>query len=625
MSEMAKTFTFVAIAAVSLMMAFVVTKDIDQFDMESLVGERLNEFEVDAPTSLKIVKFDNETAQAREFEVASNDGVWTIPSKQDYPADAAQQMAEAATCLIGREVLRVAAKDASQHQELGVVDPSSSSLDSKAEGVGTRVTMTDINDNTLTDMIIGKAVDDAEDQHYVRDIEQDVVFVVSLNSEKLSTRFEDWIEDDLLKLNPLDIRNVYIKDYSAEMQNVFNPGTGRIEMQVGWDRRGEIALSYDDTDSKWNADSLLEYNHEKKELVPYSLAEDEELNTQELTDLRNGLDDLLLVDVERKPEGLSADLKAGEGFLDNQEAIKNLVSRGFAPISLNPDSEAEILSSEGEIICTLKDGVEYVLRFGNLKVDSESQASEEEAEGGNSGIHRYLFVMARFNEDMLEKPTLEELPALPEDAAEESSEAPAEETEEAATEQPSEETTTDETQENAESADTESEEASAEESAEVDNAEEPQSSEADEEQPAKETSEDTAAEEVPSAENAAEETNETGEAEESNNEENEEAEEEQSKDLETIIAERISIEEENQRKLDEYQESIDTAKERVKELNERFGDWYYVISNDVYKKIHLSREQLIKKKDAEEEAPAAGATGLPAGGIPGLPGIPGGN
>ncbi|HID33565.1 MAG TPA: pyridoxal-phosphate dependent enzyme, partial [Anaerolineae bacterium] len=29
---------------------------------------------------------------------------------------------------------------------------------------------------------------------------------------------------------------------------------------------------------------------------------------------------------------------------------------------------------------------------------------------------------------------------------------------------------------------------------------------------------------------------------------------------------------------------------RVKELNERFADWYYIISDEVYRKIHLSRD-----------------------------------
>jgi hypothetical protein len=58
----------------------------------------------------------------------------------------------------------------------------------------------------------------------------------------------------------------------------------------------------------------------------------------------------------------------------------------------------------------------------------------------------------------------------------------------------------------------------------------------------------------------------------------------------------------------------------VKELNERFADWYYVISDNTYKKIHISRDELIKEKAKPADATGANPAvpGLPAG-IPGLP------
>ena len=40
------------------------------------------------------------------------------------------------------------------------------------------------------------------------------------------------------------------------------------------------------------------------------MAADEELNTAKLDDMKFALDDLKIVDVSRKPAGLSADLKA---------------------------------------------------------------------------------------------------------------------------------------------------------------------------------------------------------------------------------------------------------------------------------------------------------------------------
>ena len=42
------------------------------------------------------------------------------------------------------------------------------------------------------------------------------------------------------------------------------------------------------------------------------------------------------------------------------------------------------------------------------------------------------------------------------------------------------------------------------------------------------------------------------------------------------------------------------ANRKAKELNERFGDWYYIISEDVYKKIHLGRFDIIVEDETKE-------------------------
>ncbi len=57
------------------------------------------------------------------------------------------------------------------------------------------------------------------------------------------------------------------------------------------------------------------------------------------------------------------------------------------------------------------------------------------------------------------------------------------------------------------------------------------------------------------------------------------------------------MEKENKRKQDEYNDKLKKAQDRVKELNNRFSDWYYVISDAEYKKIHLSRADIVKQKE----------------------------
>ena len=73
-------------------------------------------------------------------------------------------------------------------------------------------------------------------------------------------------------------------------------------------------------------------------------------------------------------------------------------------------------------------------------------------------------------------------------------------------------------------------------------------------------------------------------------------------DEEDVYAEYERISKENQRKINEREEKIEKAEKKVRELNYRFADWYYVISEDVFKKIHLTRSDIIKLTDEAKES-----------------------
>ena len=71
--------------------------------------------------------------------------------------------------------------------------------------------------------------------------------------------------------------------------------------------------------------------------------------------------------------------------------------------------------------------------------------------------------------------------------------------------------------------------------------------------------------------------------------------------------ERDRITKENERKQKEYDDKVKKGKEKVKELSDRFSDWYYVVSDSTYHKIHLGRDEIVKKKTppAEDKKPDA--------------------
>jgi hypothetical protein len=624
MSENAKTVTFVVIGLLAIGLGLITRPRSAEVSEETLVGVDLTK-NFNSPEDakrLRIVRFNEDTATLSEFEVAEQDGLWSIPSKDGYPADAARQMAEAATSLMDRKILQVASKNAGDHEQFGVIDPLSPKLEPGQLGVGTRVTMKNADDKPLVDLIVGKAVRDAEGQRYVRESGRDVTYVIEIDPAKLSTNFEDWIEKDLLKLNGWDLKNVQVKDYSAELVPVMTQD-GRFTIQPTWDPRAEMTFDYNDADAKWAAASLKSFDPKQGEngdYVEFKLAEDEELNTETLNGLKTALDDLQIVDVVRKPKGLSENLKAGQDFVNNRDAMKELMSKGFTPAKVGGGAADDIISSDGEVIATMKNGAEYVLRFGNLTsaaggeaagaeaADPAKQASAASGEnkGDDHGVNRYLFVMARFNEAAVKQPELEKLPELPAGAA-----APAGESKDAGgtpANQPAEPPAPPADQAaQPEGTTPETPKADADKGAE--SGEKPADAAA---APAADKPADAAKTEEAAKSDAAKPEGAAPAADAPKNEE-----------IEKVMAERKRIEQENQKKNDEYQELVKKGKESVKDLNLRFGDWYFVVDDSVFKKIRLSRENVVKKKEAAKKEGEAATTPAPGGAIPGLPAIPG--
>ena len=79
--------------------------------------------------------------------------------------------------------------------------------------------------------------------------------------------------------------------------------------------------------------------------------------------------------------------------------------------------------------------------------------------------------------------------------------------------------------------------------------------------------------------------------------------------MQKAIELRRQVERENRRKQESYDEKVVDGKKRVEELNGRFADWYYIVSDEEFKKIHLDREAVIKAKAEPASNTAPGPTG----------------
>ena len=123
---------------------------------------------------------------------------------------------------------------------------------------------------------------------------------------------------------------------------------------------------------------------------------------------------------------MSANLKANKDFLQDAEARRDLLEHEFLPVPVG-DDQVEIVSNDGEAIVHMKDGVDYVLRFGGIagidsgsdedKAGDKAAKKSDTADGADKktdkgGLSRYIMVMAQYNPDTIAKPEMEKVPEI---------------------------------------------------------------------------------------------------------------------------------------------------------------------------------------------------------------------
>ena len=580
MDQAKKTLAFVVVAFLSVVLAVVVDwatrpKKISGF--EKVGQEFYPDFkDPNEATALRVVVYDENTATAKPFMVEFKDGAWRIPSHHNYPADAKDRLARTAASLIGIKREALATRRPSDYARFGVIDPLDESNPS-LKGRGHRITLFK-NGNVLVDFIIGKKVEGTKDEYYVRRADEREVYRAKLHLD-VSTKFADWVEPDLLRLNRYDLVKI------RESKPIIDPTTGRMTGEESFE------LVRKDASADWKLVGLDEQK--------------EELDKSKVTSLEFALDDLRLVGVRPKPqyEGkplLNADLTFNppEEIKDNPQLLQlvidrlrsDLAARGFV---LGPDQndpkKTRVYSREGELTACTRLGVVYHLNFGNVfegteeeieigkgdedlkkkdskkdqkqkgaaaakeggkqadskdgqdskqaKQKAEQQKTDNKESGQDSDTNtklsksRYLFVRVEFDESLLgPKPKAPKKPKKPKGV-------------------------------------------------EVDKL---GADEAMEKDPKKRAEKEK---------------------------------------LRKQYEEALKKYEEEKKKYDEqmkrYQQRVKDGKKKVEELNARFANWYYVISEDSFKKLCLRRQDLVKpKKKAQPKKNEQKSTGAAAGAQP---------
>ena len=530
MNENKKTITFLAAAVMAVAIATLTspTKR-DPSAKPNLMGQALFEsFDPRAVTGIEIVEVDEEDIQSKSIEVTQNDKGWFIrrPGKADYPANADNQLKDVASMLFDLRIIDQAGEGAGEHAKFGVLDPSKT--DATESGIGRLIHLKNSSGSNLASLVIGKEVDGLSGTYFVRKPEQNAVFRVDVrNARDVSSKFVDWVEQDFLDLDKRKIKQVTLDNYDV------NLAKGQINRS-----NNPFVLSF--ADSKWS-------------LSGSELKDSEELNKEVLDSLKDALDDLEIIDVERKPDILVKNLEQGREFFsnlrdaNNQAVVQSLQQKGFYTIAAQDpagNTVPKVVSNKGEVLVGMESGVEYVLRFGEIY---RGQEEDENA----SGDSRYIYAYARVNESLLNPPALEPIPATPAGA---------------------------------EGPDGDKGPIAKPGTPPNFTPPTPPPSLTPPPSPADTKAGSKQAKDTKSKPNAGVST----EAAQS-------AKEKTEKD-----AEIARIQASNAQKQKEYEAKVAQARQRANELNQNLAGWYYVISNDVYEKIRLDRSSFVKNKENKE-------------------------
>jgi hypothetical protein len=360
MNETKRTLIFVAVALVSVGTATATWyASRPRPDEESaLIGTEFYpnfKFPTDAQV-LSVVGFNKDTALIKEFKVEYRDGKWQIPSHHSYPADGKDRLARTAASVIGTSRQALVSRRKSDQAKYDLVDPQDPD-DAQLTGRGKKITISKNDGTVLAEYIIGKKSElpGQTDVYYVRATkaegasaeEASSIYLAKLKID-LSTNFSDWIEPDLLKVDREQLTDIKIDNYSVdEQQGVLVPGESS-------------ELTRKPPGDTWTLSDLKPT---------------EELKTDAVNQLVSGLDNLRLVGVRPKPPGIQPDLSIEPKYAQSRQAVaalrNDMADRGFYIASDRRGGKPRLVSKEGELEAGTGEGLRYALNFGQIFTGTE--------------------------------------------------------------------------------------------------------------------------------------------------------------------------------------------------------------------------------------------------------------
>ncbi len=302
-------------------------------------------------TSLAVVAWDEDEARVVSFKVEQVEGRWVIPSHNEYPADGTERMGKAAASFIDVKKDRYYGDSPTDHAAFGVLDPEGA--EGKGDDKGQRITIKDAAGTVLVDIIVGKQIPERQGFFYVREPgEAKRVYGTRLQLD-ISTKFEDWIEKDLLAVERDAFRSMVYDPYTVDevegRVTGFNPVVAQVQDPAN--------------PREWVMGEGTE--------VPDGQVFDSMKARQMLTAMAS----LKIVGVRPRPQP--------RNVIEQQVLAQDMKRKGFFAVP-GADGRVQLYGNEGMLSAVTGDGIIYTLLFGEVTYESgiALTAGVGDAEGG---------------------------------------------------------------------------------------------------------------------------------------------------------------------------------------------------------------------------------------------------
>lgn len=313
----------------------------------------------DQIADLMVATWDESQTKAKIFQVKKSDGRWTIPSHFNYPADGGSRVGSTVGGVLNVARGPLVSRDPKRFEDLGVINPTpKEGLPSEKKGIGKRITLKDVSGKVVVDLLIGSPAPNGDGVRFVRDVDSNDVYTAKI-SDTISTAFTDWVETGLLKFETNDVRSVLVNDYFIEKDP--QTGTGK------YTPRAETAFTRKDSSADWISGQLPTDMQVAKDAVNKILSE-------------------------------ATGLKLAGVRPYNPQWLQ---MRGFY------SSGKDLFGDEGRLVVSTKDGLRYILFFGQIALGDEEDKDSESAkkstdagkkEDATSTRNRYLAIFVQYDE-----------------------------------------------------------------------------------------------------------------------------------------------------------------------------------------------------------------------------------